>query len=383
MPGPPSRPAALGMASATAYAALSSDTPLQPITITRRELRDDDVAVTITHCGVCHSDLDAIRGHRGPTPLVPGHEFVGIVTAVGTSVSQLAPGDRVAVGNIVDSCGACDMCLAGQENYCREFPTLTYGGTDRHDRTTTQGGYATEYVVRERFAYALADGLDPAGVAPLMCAGITVWEPLRRWGVGAGTAVGVVGLGGLGHLAVKFAAALGAEVTVFTTTAAKASEALRLGASRAVISTRSDELAAERGGQDFILDTASGQHDLDPYLDALRLDGTLCVVGMSGQPRFDPLALLIGRKSLASAGSGGVPGTREMLDFCAERGITADVEVLPLTEVNTALERLRRGDVRYRFTLAVEQAMAAVPPRSNPSPVMRHHPNGPTGPTRG
>jgi len=352
------------MPTATAYAITSPNTPLRQITIARRDLRDDDLAVTVTHCGVCHSDLDAIRGYQGPSPLVPGHEFVGIVREIGAGVTHFVPGDRVAVGNIVDSCGVCDMCIAGQENYCREFPTLTYGGSDRQDHTTTQGGYSSEYIVSERFAYSVPDDLDSAGVAPLMCAGITVWEPLRRWSVGPGMAVGIVGLGGLGHLAVKFAAALGAEVTVFTTTAEKAREAARLGASRAVVSTRPDDMAAERGRHDFILDTASGPHDLNPYFNALRLDGTLCTVGMSGQPQFDPLALLIGRKSLASAGSGGTIGTRQMLDFCADHGIAADVEVLPLGQVNTALERLGRGDVRYRFTLAIPES--GVPPRREP-----------------
>jgi len=344
--------------TATAYAITSPDTPLRRITIARRDLRHDDVAVAVTHCGVCHSDLDAIHGYRGPSPLVPGHEFVGIVREVGAGVTRFVPGDRVAVGNIVDSCGACDMCLAGQENYCREFPTLTYGGSDRHDHSTTQGGYSTEYVVSEQFAYSVPESLDPAGVAPLLCAGITVWEPLRRWNVSPGMAVGIVGLGGLGHLAVKFAAALGAEVTVFTTSEEKSREAARLGASRAVISRSPEEMAGERGRHDFILDTASGPHDLDPYLNALRLDGTLCIVGMSGQPQFDPLTLLLGRKSLAAAGSGGIPGTREMLAFCGDHGITADVEVLPLDQVNAALERLGRSDVRYRFALAMPEGEA-------------------------
>jgi alcohol dehydrogenase (NADP+) len=326
--------------------------PLEPVAAQRRDLRADDVAVRITHCGVCHTDLHALRANDPAAfPVVPGHEFVGEVSAIGSGVTDVAVGDPVAVGNIVDSCGTCAMCAAGQENFCAEFPTLTYGGRDRVDGTTTMGGYAGEYVVRDRFVYHRPTGLDPAAVAPLMCAGITVWEPLRRWRVGAGTRVGVVGLGGLGHLAVKLARALGAEVTVFTTTPTKADDARALGAQRVVVSTDAEQMAAARDSLDLIVDTVSGPHDLAPYLATVALDGTLCSLGHLGPVEVETMDLLIGRKSLASAGSGGRPYTQELLDFCGEHGITADVEVVPAREVMTALDRLGRNDVRYRFVL--------------------------------
>ena len=342
------------MRSTTAYLAQAPGTDLSLTTIARRDLRPDDVAIDVTYCGVCHSDLHALED--GTTfPLVPGHEFTGVVTAVGGSVSRFREGDAVAVGNIVDSCGTCPMCTAGQENYCTAFPTLTYGGTDRYDGEPTLGAYAGEYVAAERFVYHLPEGLDPAGVAPLMCAGVTVWEPLRRWPAGPGRTVGIVGLGGLGHLAVKFAHALGAHVVLFTTSAAKGKDGEALGADEIVVSTDATAMDAQAGRLDFVLDTASAAHDLTPYLRTLKLDGTLCSLGALGAMEFDPLALLVGRRSLASAGSGGRPGTQQMLDFCAEHGITADVEVVPAGDVNAALARLKRNDVRYRFVLDLRQ----------------------------
>jgi uncharacterized zinc-type alcohol dehydrogenase-like protein len=338
------------MRTATAYLINGPETPPVLTAITRRDLRPDDVAIDVTYCGVCHSDLHAIE-HATSYPLVPGHEFTGIVTAVGGAVTRFREGDAVVVGNIVDSCGTCPMCQAGQENYCIHFPTLTYGGTDRHDGLPTLGAYASEYVASEHFVYHLPEGLDAPAVAPLMCAGVTVWEPLKRWQAGPGKTVGVVGLGGLGHLAVKFAHALGAEVVLFTTSAAKGRGARELGADEVVVSTDTAAMDAQSGRLDFIVDTASAPHDLTPYLRALTLDGTLCSLGALGSMDFDPMALLVGRKSLASAGSGGRRGTQEMLDFCAEHHITADVEVLPAHEVGTALARLKRNDVRYRFVL--------------------------------
>jgi alcohol dehydrogenase (NADP+) len=336
------------------YQAQSPGAPLLRRTLTRRDLRADDVAVQVSFCGVCHSDLHALHAPveaGGAFPLVPGHEFVGEVTAVGHEVTDFAVGDAVAVGNIVDSCGTCPMCRAGQENFCVEFPTLTYGGTDRYGDGPTQGAYSSAYVVRDRFVYHRPAGLDPAGVAPLMCAGITVWEPLRRWQVGPGTRVGVVGLGGLGHLAVKFAHALGADVTVFTTSAAKADDARALGADQVVVSTDEQAMHEQRNGFDLILDLIPTAHDLAPYLSCVGLDGTLCLLGHLGPVTVETMALLIGRKSLSSAGSGGRAHTQEMLDFCGAHGITADVEVLPSAQVQTALDRLTRNDVRYRFSL--------------------------------
>lgn len=340
------------MRSTIAYQAATPGSPLEPVTIERRDLRPDDVAVRVTHCGVCHSDLHALTASEASAfPMVPGHEFVGEVSAVGVAVTTFAVGDPVAVGNIVDSCGSCPMCRAGQENFCQEFPTLTYGGRDRFDGSVTQGAYAAEYVVSDRFVHHRPPGLDPAAVAPLMCAGITVWEPLRRWQVGPGSRVGVVGLGGLGHLAVKLANALGARVTVFTTSPGKADDARDLGAHQVVLSTDESAMTAVANSLDLVIDTVSVPHDLTPYLASVALDGTLCSVGHLGPVTIETTALLVGRKSLSSAGSGGRTATQDLLDFCGRHGISADVEVLPSSAVATALDRLARNDVRYRFVL--------------------------------
>jgi uncharacterized zinc-type alcohol dehydrogenase-like protein len=328
--------------------------PLHPTPLQRRDLRPDDVDVRVTFCGVCHSDLHALATppeHGGTFPIVPGHEFVGEVVTVGTAVTDFRAGDPVAVGNIVDSCGTCAMCRRGQENFCVEFPTLTYAGRDRVDGSVTAGAWAGRYVVRDRFVYHRPATLDPASVAPLMCAGITVWEPMRSVGVGPGTRLGVVGIGGLGHLAVRLARALGAEVTAFTTTPAKAADAERLGADHVVVSTDPEAMQAARGSLDVVLDTVAVEHDLGPYLGVLDLDGALFSLGHLGPVTIATTDLLIGRKRLASAGSGGHRWTQDLLDFCGEHGIVADVEVLPAAAVATAVERLARGDVRYRFVL--------------------------------
>ncbi|AXB42424.1 NAD(P)-dependent alcohol dehydrogenase [Amycolatopsis albispora] len=338
------------MRTTTGWRAQGPGTTLRRTSLPRRDLRRDDLAVRVDHCGVCHTDLHAIRAH-GDGLLVPGHEFTGVVTETGPDVTGFRPGDRVAVGNIVDSCGECAPCAAGQENFCREFPTLTYGGTDRHDGTPTLGGYSREYVVRDRFAYRLPAGLDPAATAPLMCAGITVWEPLRALGAGPGTRVAVCGLGGLGHLAVKFAVALGAETTVVSRSADRAAEAARLGAHDFVVSADDGELAAARDRFDVVLDTVPVPHDLGPYLKLVAMDGTLSQLGHLGPVTVETLDLLIGRKKLSSAGSGGRRETAGMLGFCATHGLTADVEVLPSARVGEALDRLDRNDVRYRFVL--------------------------------
>ncbi|MEU8393842.1 NAD(P)-dependent alcohol dehydrogenase [Nonomuraea sp. NPDC048892] len=332
---------------------LNGPATLRRTELKRRDLRPDDLAVRIDYCGVCHSDLHAIRHHDGSAgePLVPGHEFTGVVTETGPAVTRFAPGDPVAVGNIVDSCGECAMCRAGQENFCRAFPTLTYGGTDRQDRSTTLGGFSREYVVREGFAYPLPPGLDPAAAAPLLCAGVTVWEPLRALGVGPGSRVAVAGLGGLGHLAVRMAVALGATTSVISRSAGKAGDARRLGAQGFVVSTDPDQLAAARDTFDVVIDTVSAPHDLGPYLRLVAMDGTLSHLGHLGPVTVDTMDLLVGRKKLSSAGSGGRPATAAMLEFCAEHGITAEIELLPSARVNEALDRLGRNDVRYRFVL--------------------------------
>jgi uncharacterized zinc-type alcohol dehydrogenase-like protein len=341
-----------GMRITMGWRADGAGATLRRAPLERRDLRPDDIAVRVDYCGVCHTDLHAVRAHSGgDAVLVPGHEFTGVVTDVGMDVTRFEVGDPVAVGNIVDSCGACAMCRAGQENFCHEFPTLTYGGTDRHDGSTTLGGYSREYVVRDRFAYPLPAGLDPAAAAPLLCAGVTVWEPLHSLGVGPGTRVAVAGLGGLGHLAVKLAVALGARTSVISRSADKADDARRLGAHDLVVSTDPEQMAAARDRFDVVIDTISAPHDLGPYLRLVAMDGTLTQVGHLGPVTVETLDLLIGRKKLSSAGSGGRPATAAVLDFCAAHGVTADVELLPSARVNDALDRLARNDVRYRFVL--------------------------------
>ncbi|PSL00422.1 putative zinc-type alcohol dehydrogenase-like protein [Haloactinopolyspora alba] len=340
------------MRATTGWQADSAGAGLRRATLERRDLRPDDVAVRVDYCGVCHSDLHALHTLAdGAPPLVPGHEFTGVVTEVGSAVTRFTAGDAVAVGNIVDSCGVCTMCRQGQENFCREFPTLTYGGVDRHDGSTTMGGYSREYIARDRFAHPLPATLDPAAAAPLLCAGVTVWEPLRSLGVGPGTRVAVAGLGGLGHLAVKIAVALGAETTVVSRSTDKADDARRLGAHGLVVSTDERQMADARDGFDVVVDTIAAPHDLGRYLGLVALDGTLSHLGHLGPVTVETIDLLIGRKSLSSGGSGGLASTAAMLDFCAEHDITADVEVLPSTRVNEALDRLERNDVRYRFVL--------------------------------
>ena len=326
---------------------------LELTTLERRELRPDDLAVRVDYCGVCHSDLHALDDYdqHATAPLVPGHEFTGVVSETGAEVTVFSVGDAVAVGNIVDACGECAMCEAGQENFCHSFPTLTYGGSDRQDGTTTLGGYSREYVVREAFAYPLPAGLDPAAAAPLLCAGVTVWEPLRSLGVGPGSRVAVVGLGGLGHLAVKMAAALGATTTVISRTSDKEPDARRLGADDFITSTRAEQVADAQDSFDVVIDTISAPHDLAPLLKMVAMDGTLSLLGYLGPISLGVLDLLMGRKRLSSAGSGGRPATAEMLQFCADHSIVADVEVLPSAQVGTAFDRLRRNDVRYRFVL--------------------------------
>ncbi|MEV7808775.1 NAD(P)-dependent alcohol dehydrogenase [Microbispora sp. NPDC088329] len=339
------------MRTTTGWMSTEGTTALRRVRIERRDLRDDDLAVRVDYCGVCHSDLHRIGGLLGENALVPGHEFTGTVTAVGVAVTAFSVGDRVAVGTVVDSCGICEMCRIGQENFCYEGPVTTYGGTDRVDGTRTQGGYSREYVVRDQFAYHLPDGLDQAAAAPLMCAGITVWEPLRAAGIGPGSRVAVAGLGGLGHLGVKLAAGLGAEVTVLSRTPAKADDAHKLGAVDTLTTGDDQQTRRARGRFDLILDTIPAAHDLSPLLRMAALDGTLALLGYPLEQAVRILDLVQGRKKLTSSGTGGRRHTAELLDFCAGHAITADVEVLPSARVQEALDRLGRGDVRYRFVL--------------------------------
>lgn len=330
--------------------------PVVPFAFERRALRPTDVAVTITHCGVCHSDLHTIRTWGQEYPVVPGHEIAGVVAEVGAAVTAFKPGDPVLVGNIVDSCRVCEPCRQHEESYCRAYPTLTFDGLDRVDGSRTRGGYSREYVADHDFVYHLPPGLDPAGAAPLMCAGITTYSPLRHWGAGPGKVVGVVGIGGLGHVAIKLAKAMGAHVVAFTTSPAKAQAARDLGADEVVVSTDAEAMAARAYTVDFILDTVSTVYQMDAILTCLKLDGTLCSLGIPERHDFTPLMLTLGRRSLASSGSGGTRETREMLAFCAEHGIVADVELIAPDEVNAAYERLERGDVRYRFVIAMPPA---------------------------
>ncbi len=342
-------------------AALVRGDRLVPWTFERRELRPDDIAVKIKFCGVCHSDLHAIRG-TSRFPLVPGHDLVGEVTAIGANVTKFQIGDAVVVGTIVDSCRQCPQCKSHLEQYCREGVTTTYDGIDRHDGSITHGGYSNEYVVETHFAYHLPSGLDPASVAPLLCAGVTTWSPLRHWDVEPGKTVGIVGLGGLGHMAVKFARALGAYVVLFSTSPGKLADAKALGADEAILSTDAEQMAGQKSRFDFILDTVSSRHPLNPYLRSLKLDGTLCCLGIPANMDFSPVLLTMGRRQLASSGVGGTLETQEMLDFCSKHNICADVEIISVADINDGFERLERGDVRYR--LVIDMATLEAPAKN-------------------
>ena len=333
------------------FAALERGGPIVPFEFERRALRPRDVALRITHCGVCHSDLHAIGKWGQEFPLVPGHEIVGEVIEVGSEVRRFAVGDTALIGTIVDSCGECEACLAHDESYCHAFPTTTFDGIDRVDQSRTRGGYSSQYVADERFVYALPRGLDPAGAAPLLCAGITTYSPLVQWNVGPGMTVGVVGIGGLGHLAVKFARAMGAHVVAFTTSKAKIEPTLALGAHEVVLSTDAAQMQAQARRFDFILDTVAVPYPMDPMLLALKRNATLCTVGIPDRHDFTPMLLTMGRRRLASSGSGGTKETEEMLLFCARHGIVSDYELIQPNQIMTAFERLDRGDVRYRFVM--------------------------------
>jgi uncharacterized zinc-type alcohol dehydrogenase-like protein len=331
-------------------AALVRGDRLVPWVFERRALRPNDIAVKVQFCGVCHSDLHAIRGNSR-FPLVPGHEIVGEVSAIGVAVTKFRIGDAVAVGTIVDSCRHCSSCKRQLEQYCLEGVTTTYDGIDRQDGSITRGGYSNEYVVDTQFAYHLPSGLDPASVAPLLCAGVTTWSPLRQWEVGPGKMIAIVGLGGLGHMAVKFAHALGADVVVFSTTPEKLADAKALGADEAVLSTDEAQMATQASRFDFILDTVSSQHSLNPYLRSLKLDGTLCCLGIPKDMEFSPILLTAGRRRLSSSGVGGTLETQEMLDFCSQHAISADIELIAAADINAGFKRLERGEVRYRLVI--------------------------------
>jgi alcohol dehydrogenase (NADP+) len=339
------------------YAAPDAASALQPYSFTRRALRPDDVRIEIRYCGVCHSDLHQARNDWRNTvyPCVPGHEIVGEVTAVGPAVSKFRTGDSVAVGCLVDSCKNCSECNDGREQYCRNGPTLTYNGKDRPSGEITLGGYSTHIVVREEFVLRLPQGLDPARAAPLLCAGITTYSPLRHWRVGAGSKVAVVGLGGLGHMGVKLAAGMGAEVTVVTRSPDKAAEAASLGAHHMLISSDVAALKAATGTFDLVLDTIPVVHEVDPYLRLARAQGALVIVGVIDTiPAFTSRLVIGGRKTLSGSAIGGIAETQELLDFCGQKGIVAECEMTTIQQVNEAYERMERGDVRYRFVIDMQ-----------------------------
>jgi alcohol dehydrogenase (NADP+) len=341
------------MTNASGYAAYSNATPLKPYSFQRRDPRPKDVVIDIEYCGVCHSDIHQVRDEWGGSifPMVPGHEIVGTVRAVGKDVKRLKPGDTAAVGVMVDSCRECANCQRGLEQYCEKGMVGTYNAKDRYG-DITYGGYSDVIVTDEHFVYGVSPKLDKAGAAPLLCAGITTYSPLSHWGVGPGKKVGVVGLGGLGHMGLKFAHSLGAHVVQFTTSPSKAEDAKRLGADEVILSKDANAMAKQRATFDFILDTVSAQHDITPFLSMLKLDGTLVMVGLPEKPvALSPMAICGPRRSVAGSGIGGVPETQEMLDYCAQNGIVSDVEVIPIQQINEAFERVLKSDVKYRFVI--------------------------------
>jgi uncharacterized zinc-type alcohol dehydrogenase-like protein len=343
--------------TARAFAADSATSPLGPATIRRRQPGPTDVQMQVLFCGVCHSDLHQVRNEwEGfmPTvyPCVPGHEIVGRVTAVGREVRGFKEGDLAAVGCLVDSCRGCSACRDGEEQFCEGPATFTYNSEDVHLGGMTYGGYSDSLVVDEHYVLRVSAGSELAGTAPLLCAGITTYSPLRHWNVRSGQKVGVVGLGGLGHMAVKFAHAFDARVVVFTTSPGKVDDAVRLGASEVVVSSRAAEMEQHAGSFDFILDTVSAHHDVSAYVNLLKRNGTLTLVGAPPEPTpVAGISLIFGRRRLAGSLIGGIRETQQMLDFCADRGITADVEQIPMQQINEAYERMLNGDVKYRFVI--------------------------------
>ncbi|CAN5371108.1 NAD(P)-dependent alcohol dehydrogenase [soil metagenome] len=338
------------------YAAASSTSPMAPFSFERRLPGQLDVGLDILFCGVCHSDLHTVRNEWQNTvyPSVPGHEIVGRVTAVGELVSKFKVGDIVGVGCMVDSCQHCAPCADGLEQYCENGMTGTYNGPEQGTGANTYGGYSSHIVVRESFVLRIShDEADLAAVAPLLCAGITTYSPLRQWQAGPGKKVGIVGLGGLGHMGVKIAAAMGAHVVLFTTSASKREDALRLGAKEVVVSKNADEMAAHAGSFDFILNTVAAPHDLDAFLVLLKLDGTMTLVGAPASPHPSPTVfnLIMKRRRLAGSLIGGIRETQEMLDFCALHGIVSDIEPIRMDEIETAYQRMLKSDVKYRFVI--------------------------------
>jgi uncharacterized zinc-type alcohol dehydrogenase-like protein len=339
-----------------AYGAYAADKPLEPIAIERREPGPRDVQIEIAFCGVCHSDLHTVRSEWGGTlyPCVPGHEIVGHVSAVGAEVSGFAVGDTVGVGCLVDSCQHCAACDEGLEQYCTSGFTGTYNGPTQDPPGHTLGGYSQRIVVDEKFVLRIRHSEDQlAAVAPLLCAGITTWSPLRHWNAGPGKKVGIVGIGGLGHMGIKLAHALGAHTVAFTTSESKRQDALDLGADEVVVSRNEEEMAAHAGSFDFILNTVAASHDLDAFTALLKRDGTLCLVGVPEHSHPSPNVgnLIFKRRSIAGSLIGGIAETQEMLDFCAENGIVSEIEMIPVQQIDEAYDRMQKSDVKYRFVI--------------------------------
>lgn len=342
------------MIQSIGYAALTPQSALAPHRFERRELQPQDVLLEILYCGVCHSDLHVARSEWGPShyPCVPGHEIVGRVLQAGSAVTKFRVGDLAAVGCMVDSCRTCPSCRDGEEQFCEKGPVMTYGGPEKHTGGITYGGYSSNIVVDEAYALVVPAGMDPAATAPLLCAGITTYSPLRHWKVGPGQKVGVYGLGGLGHMALKLARAMGAHVVLFTTSPGKEADARRLGAHDVVVSTDRDAMKAWRNSLDFIIDTVSAPHDINAALALLRRDGTLCQVGLPPAPLpLNVFSLTARRRNLSGSFIGGIAETQEMLEFCARHGIASDIELIPIQRINEAYDRLQKGDVKYRFVI--------------------------------
>ncbi|HUB77319.1 MAG TPA: NAD(P)-dependent alcohol dehydrogenase [Bryobacteraceae bacterium] len=340
--------------TARSWAAQSATSALAPFSIERREPQPSDVAIEILYCGVCHSDLHMARNEWqiSTYPLVPGHEIVGRVTKAGSAVKKFKVGDLAAVGCLVDSCRTCESCRHGLEQYCLNGHTLTYSNPDKYLGGMTYGGYSESITVDEAFTLRVSPKVDLAATAPLLCAGITTYSPLRHWQAGPGKKVGVVGLGGLGHMGVKFAHAFGAHVVLFTTSPGKVEDGRRLGADEVVVSKDANEVARHRGSFDFILDCVSASHDINSYMSLLKVDGTLTIVGAPEHPLpVSVFSMIMGRRSFAGSAIGGLPETQEMLDFCAEKGIASDIETIGIQQVNEAYERLLKSDVKYRFVI--------------------------------
>jgi alcohol dehydrogenase (NADP+) len=350
-----SSPELRGQYKAKAYAAANANSPLVPFTIPRRDPGEHDVQIEVLFCGICHSDLHQVRNEwsTAPTvyPCVPGHEIVGRVTKVGSAVTKFKPGDHAAVGCLVDSDGNCTECRAGLEQFCPHM-TLTYNSPDVHLGGVTYGGYSDSIVVKDDFVLHVPSNLNLAGAAPLLCAGITTYSPMRHWGVTKDKKVGVVGLGGLGHMAVKIAHGLGARVVVFTTSTNKKEDALRLGADEVVISRNTDQMSKHVDSFDFILDAVSAEHDINAYIQLLGRDGNITIIGSPNKPyAVSAIGLVLKRRSISGTLIGGIAETQEMLDFCGKNNITADVEIIPIQKVNEAYDRLSRADVKYRFSI--------------------------------